>query len=158
MTAGPSRAIWFWTGWFLALNVLWLALISAFDVAETVLGLVASAAAATAVTAVRRQGFVTFRPRARWLLEGWRIPALAVRDSVRVFGVLWGRLVRGRPIEGRFRTEPFRLGREADRSAARRAVYTIGASIPPNTYVVGIDEEEHTALLHELADNGGPRR
>jgi multisubunit Na+/H+ antiporter MnhE subunit len=146
-SAGEIR---FWLGWFVALNVLWLALISAFDVAETVLGLGASAVAASAATIVRRQRFVTFRPRARWLLGSWRLPAAAAIDTARVFGVLWRRLARGEPIHGRFRTEPFRLDRDHERRAARRAVYTIGASIPPNAYVVGIDEDEHTVLLHEL--------
>jgi hypothetical protein len=141
----------FWLGWFVALNILWLALISAFDVAETVLGLGASAVAASAATVVRRQRFVTFRPRARWLIDSWRLPGEIVRDTLVVFGVLWRRLVRGERIQGRFRTEPFRLARDHRRQAARRAVYTIGASIPPNAYVVGIDEEEHTVLLHELA-------
>jgi multisubunit Na+/H+ antiporter MnhE subunit len=149
-TRRSAGAIRFWLGWFVALNILWLALISAFDVAETVLGLVASAVAASAAAVVREQRFVTFRPRARWLLESWRLPAAAVVDTALVFGVLWRRLARGQRIQGRFRTEPFRLGRDHERQAARRAVYTIGTSIPPNTYVVGIDEDEHTVLLHEL--------
>jgi hypothetical protein len=158
VTTGRSAgAIRFWLGWFVALNVLWLALISAFDVAETVLGLGASALAASAATAVRGQGFVTFRPRARWLLDSWRLPGAVVVETLVVFGVLWRRLVRGEPIRGRFRTEPFRLCRDHRRGAARRASYTIGTSIPPNTYVVGIDEEEHTALLHDLAPNRRPR-
>ena len=143
--------ITFWLGWFVALNVLWLAFISAFDLAETVLGLCASAVAASAATVVWRERFVTFRPRARWLLDSWRLPGAIVVQTLVVFGVLWRRLVRGEPIRGRFRTEPFRLGRDHRRSDARRASYTIGTSIPPNSYVVGIDEDEHTALLHELA-------
>jgi hypothetical protein len=150
-TRRSAGAIRFWLGWFVGLNILWLALISAFDVWETVLGLAASAVAASAATVVRRQRFVTFRPRVRWLLGSWRLPAAAAVDTGRVFGVLWRRLARGEPIRGRFRTEPFRLARDHRRQAARRAVYTIGTSIPPNAYVVGIDEEEHTVLLHELA-------
>jgi multisubunit Na+/H+ antiporter MnhE subunit len=150
-TRRSAGSIRFWLGWFLALNLLWLALISAFDLAETLLGLGAAALGASAATVVYEQRFVTFRPRARWMLDSWRLPAAIVRDTVAVFGVLWRRLARGERIEGRFRTEPFRLGRDHQRRDARRALHTIGASIPPNTYVVGIDEDEHVVLLHELA-------
>jgi hypothetical protein len=150
-TRRSAPAIRFWLGWFVALNVLWLAFISAFDVAETVLGLVASALAATAATVVWQQRFVSFRPRLRWLLASWRLPEAVVMDTLVVFGVLWRRLARGERIQGRFRTEPFPIGRDHERRDARRAVHTIGTSIPPNAYVVGIDEDEHTVLLHELA-------
>jgi hypothetical protein len=150
-TRRSAPAIRFWLEWFVALNVLWLAFISAFDVAETVLGLVASALAATATTLVWQQRFDAFRPRARWLLPSWRLPGAIVMDTLVVFGVLWRRLTRGERIQGRFRTEPFPVGRDHERRDARRAVHTIGASIPPNAYVVGIDEDEHTVLLHELA-------
>ena len=53
-------------------------------------------------------------------------------------------------LAGRFVVQPLRPGRDPERAAARRAVFTIGASIAPNTYVVGIDQEEQAALLHEL--------
>ena len=150
-TRRSAPAIRFWLGWFVALNVLWLAFISAFDVAETVLGLVASALAATAATVVWQQRFVSFRPRARWLLASWRLPGAIVMDTLVVFGVLWRRLTRGERIQGRFRTEPFPAAVTTSAESARRAVHTIGTSIPPNTYVVGIDDEEHMVLLHELA-------
>jgi hypothetical protein len=158
--ATRKGALAFWLGWFVALNVLWLAFISAFDLAETLVGVVAAAIAATAATVVGQQGLVTFRPRPRWLLGIWRLPWRAVTDTVVVFGALARRIFRGEPIHGRFRVERFRLAREADRREARRAVFTIGASIPPNAYVVGIDDEEHTVLLHELvpARREGKRR
>lgn len=158
VTNRPPRkgALAFWLGWFVALNVLWLAFISAFDLAETVLGLVASAIAATAAEVVHRQRLVAFHARATWLLDAWRLPGRTVADTVLVFGALGRRVFRGEPLRGRFRTEPFRLGPAAGRREARRAVFTVGASIPPNAYVVGIDEDEHTALLHELVPT--PRR
>jgi multisubunit Na+/H+ antiporter MnhE subunit len=140
----------FWLGWFLALNVLWLAFISAFDVAETVVGMVASAIAATAATAVRKTGLVEFRPRIAWLLAIWRVGPRIFVETYELFMVLWRRIVRGEPIRGRFRAEPFRIGREARRASARRAVRTIGESIAPNAYVVGIDEERHEVLVHEI--------
>jgi hypothetical protein len=144
-----SRAI-HWLAWFVALNGLWLIFISAFDLAETVLGLVASAIAATAASAVRETRLVHFRPRARWVLAGWRLPWRTLVETGLVLRVLWLRVVRGRPIAGRFVIQPLRPGRDPDRAAARRAMFTIGASIAPNTYVVGIDQDADAALLHEL--------
>jgi hypothetical protein len=140
----------FWLGWFAALNVLWLAFISAFDPAETVFGIFASALAATAATAVRTTGLVEFRPRVAWLLAIWRVGPRIFVETYELFMVLWRRVMRGEPIRGRFRTEPFRIGRDARRAGARRAVRTIGESIAPNAYVVGIDEEHHEVLVHEI--------
>lgn len=145
-----SRAV-HWLAWCVALNVLWLVFISAFDAAETVLGLVASAVGATAASAVRETRLIHFHPRARWILAGWRIPWRMLVETGMVLHVLWLRIARGKPIAGRFVAQPFRLGRDADRAPARRALFTIGASIAPNTYVVGIDQDEEAALLHELA-------
>jgi multisubunit Na+/H+ antiporter MnhE subunit len=144
-----SRAI-YWLAWFAVLNLLWLVFISAFDLAETVLGLVASAIAATAASAVRETRLVRFRPRARWILGGWRLPWRVIVETGLVLRVLWLRVVRGRPIAGRFVVQPLRPGRDPERDAARRALFTIGASIAPNTYVVGIDQDAEAALLHEL--------
>jgi hypothetical protein len=147
----------FWLGWFLALNVLWLAFIGAFDVAETIFGVFASALAATAATSVRQTGLVVFRPRVAWLLAIWRIGPRIFVETYELFMVLWRRVVRGEPIRGRFRAEPFRIGRDARRASARRAVRTIGESIAPNAYVVGIDEEHHEVLVHEII-TAPPRR
>jgi hypothetical protein len=62
--AGLRRRAWrFWLRWFVFLNVVWLALISGFDWAETILGRLASAIAATAATAVRQTRLVFFHPR-----------------------------------------------------------------------------------------------
>ena len=140
----------FWLGWFVALNVLWLAFISAFVLAETVLGLFASAVAATAATAVRDTRLVEFRPRLAWILAVWRVGPRIPLETWQLGAVVARRVFRGEPIVGRFRTEPFRIGREARRASARRAVRTIGESIAPNAYVVGIDEEHHEVLIHEI--------
>jgi hypothetical protein len=140
----------FWLGWFVPLNVLWFVFIGSFDVAETVFGLFASAVAATAATAVRKTGLVEFRPRAMWVLAIWRVGPRIFVETYELFMVLWRRVFSGAPIEGRFRTEPFRIGREARRAGARRAVRTIGESIAPNAYVVGIDDEHHEVLVHEI--------
>lgn len=139
----------FWLAWFVALNVLWLALISAFVFEEAVLGLFASALAATAAVAVREQRLVRFRPRMRWLLGIRRLPWDSVRESGWVLGALW-RLLRGKEVRGRFRTRRVELPYDAAESEAKRALLIVGESFAPNTYVLGIDERNGEVLFHEL--------
>ena len=63
-----ARRVRLWLVWFVGLNAVWLVLISAFVLEETLLGILASAVAATAAVAVGEQRPFRFRPRARWLL------------------------------------------------------------------------------------------
>jgi multisubunit Na+/H+ antiporter MnhE subunit len=138
-----------WLAWFAVLNVLWLVLISAWVVEEEILGLVASAIAATAAEAVRGQGVVGFRPRARWLWQVRLLPARTVRESVAVLGMLARRL-GGAPVQGRFRLVPVSLPADPDQAAAKRALLTAGESFAPNAYVLAIDPERELMLVHEL--------
>src|SRR5256885_1253720 len=81
--------------------------------------------AATAATAVRRTGLIEFRPRPSWIWAGRRLPLQIVMQTWGLSLVLWRRVVRGEPIRGRFRIERMRVGREAKRAGARRALRTI---------------------------------
>lgn len=153
MQTGPSRKrrerIIAWLAWFAALNVLWLALISAFVLEETVLGLFASALAATAAVAVREQGLVRFRPRMRWLLGVWRLPSASVRESGWILAALF-RTLSGRDVRGRFRIRSVDLPEDPTESQTKRALLIAGESFAPNTYVLGIDEGTGEMLVHEL--------
>ena len=63
-----------WLVWFVALNLAWFLLIDNLVLAEQVLGLCASALAATAAVALARQRLFRFRPRWEWILPAWRLP------------------------------------------------------------------------------------
>jgi hypothetical protein len=139
-----------WLAWFAALNALWLVFISAFVLAEEVLGVVASAVAATAAQAVREQGLTGFRVRPRWLWHARVLPWRAVRETGVVLAAL-ARHVTGRePVRGRFRVVPVTLPRNAHEEAAKRALLTIGESFAPNAYVLSIDDKAKLMLTHEL--------
>jgi hypothetical protein len=139
-----------WLASFAVLNVLWLVFISAWVVEEEILGLVASAIAATASEAVRAQGLTGFRPRARWLLQVRVLPARSVTESVGVLGALVRQLAGKRPVRGRFRLVEVTLPDDPDEAAAKRALLTAGESFAPNAYVLAIDPEESLMLVHEL--------
>jgi multisubunit Na+/H+ antiporter MnhE subunit len=139
-----------WLAWFAVLNVLWLVFISAWVVEEEILGLFASALAATAAEAVREQGIVGFRPRARWLLHARVLPARSVRESVGVLGALVRQLAGKRPVRGRFRLVEVTLPDDPEEATAKRALLTAGESFAPNAYVLAIDSDERLMLVHEL--------
>ncbi|HEX7298579.1 MAG TPA: hypothetical protein VF257_06210 [Solirubrobacteraceae bacterium] len=146
----PRRRLVGWLAWFAVLNALWLVFISAWVIAEEILGLVASAIAATAAEAVREQGLVGFRPRARWLLHARFLPARTARESVAVLGALARQLAGRGAVEGGFRLVEVTLPKDHDEAAAKRALLTAGESFAPNAYVLAIDPEEHLMLVHEL--------
>jgi multisubunit Na+/H+ antiporter MnhE subunit len=139
-----------WLAWFAVLNVLWLVFISAWVIEEEILGLFASAIAATAAEAVREQGLVGFRPRAHWFWQVRVLPARTVRESVVVLGVLARQLLGKGAVRGRFRLVDVTMPDDPDEAAAKRALLTAGESFAPNTYVLAIDPEEHLMLVHEL--------
>lgn len=146
----PRRRIAGWLVWFAVLNVLWLVFISAWVVEEEILGVVASAIAATAAEVVREQGPVGFRPRARWLWQMRVLPARSVHESVGVLGALARQLVGRGAVRGRFRLVEVTLPDDPDEAAAKRALLTAGESFAPNAYVVAIDPQENLMLVHEL--------
>ena len=140
-----------WLAWFVALNALWLVLISAWVPEEEVLGLFAAAIAATAAEAVREHGFAGFRLRARWLGHARVLPWRAVRESLLVIGILARHVTRRASPRGRFRVVPVDLPVDRHEQAAKRALLTAGESFAPNGYVITIDTREGLMLVHELA-------
>jgi multisubunit Na+/H+ antiporter MnhE subunit len=147
---GPRRRVTGWLAWFAVLNVVWLVFISAWVLAEEILGLFAAAVGATAAEAVREQGLAGFRFRARWLWHARVLPWRAVRESWLVVVVL-ARHVAGRAsIRGRFRVVAVTLPEDPHEQAAKRALMTAGESFAPNGYVLTIDNRKGLMLIHEL--------
>jgi hypothetical protein len=146
------RRVLIWVAWFLVLNLVWLWLISAFNLQETILGLFASALGATAALAVHVQNLITFRPRLSWLLPAVLLPLRGFRETGMVLAALWGQLTGRGDARGRFRTERVSLPDDPAESAAKRALMIAGESFAPNAYVLGIKEESGLMLVHELVD------
>jgi hypothetical protein len=147
MTRGRIGA---WLAWFVVLNALWLVFIAAWVLDEEVLGLVASAIAATAAEAVREQGLAGFRLRPRWLWHARVLPWRAVRESALVLAFLARHVTRRAPVRGVFRVAPVALPEDKREQAAKRALITAGESFAPNGYVLTIDTREGLMLVHEL--------
>ena len=150
------RIPWFWLGWWAVAMVTWLLVTSTIAGSEAIVGVGASAIAATFAELVRTNVSPKFRPRARWLWKARRLPWRMVSDTALVMASLWGHVTRTRQARGSFRAIPFRHGDPEDPTdVARRALAEIGVSLTPNTVVVGIDPSRDLLLVHELVQRPG---
>jgi len=142
--------------WWIFLFVLWMSLVVTEATPEVVAGVVVAGIGAIAAEVVRRSRFVELLP---WGLLPRRPAALVwtIVSDCWLLTVALGRQLRDRQDNvGAFRGIPFDAGADDDpRAATRRAAYAALVSLTPNTYVVGIDRENHNMLVHELV--AGPR-
>ena len=149
-----AKRVGFWIAWYVPLVVLWLAFVDTFARQEVIAGLVAAAVAATAAELVRSQELVRFRLDPRWLRGLPGLPWQVLRDTWLLTVALW-RHCTGHPVRGVFRVVPFPSEADDNRSAARRALVTVLASVAPNTVVVGVEGDEGELLVHELVPQPG---
>ncbi len=146
----PAKMVRIWVGWWTALAVIWLLLVGSFHYDELIVGAAASAVAATAATAVHHRGYIRFWPQASWLQEVPSLIATIAVDCGLLADALWRRAVRGEPVRGSTIRVPFHHGGDNGRDGARRALVNLAVSITPNTYVVDIDPEGDSLLVHQL--------
>ena len=149
-----AKRVGFWIAWYVPLVVLWLAFVDTFARQEVIAGLVAAAVAATAAELVRSQELVRFRLDPRWLRGLPGLPWQVLRDTWLLTVALW-RHCTGHPVRGVFRVVPFPSEADDNRSAARRALVTVLASVAPNTVVVGVEGDEGELLVHQLVPQPG---
>jgi multisubunit Na+/H+ antiporter MnhE subunit len=147
----PAGRIAFWLGWWALSFVLWVLLVFKTEPAEIVAGAVAAAFAATGAELVRSRGYAPFAPELEWSRGLLRLPREVVVDTWRMAVLLVRHFVRGEPIQGCLRIVRFSAGsRDDPRAQARRTVAEWLGCVSPNTYVLGIDERHHVAVVHQL--------
>jgi multisubunit Na+/H+ antiporter MnhE subunit len=139
-----------WVGWWAALALVWLLLVDTLRYDELIVGAFAAAIAATVATAVLRRGYIRFSPRPRWLLETPYLVRDVLVDCVLLAGALWRRTVGRQPVRGTTIRVPFHHGDDSGRDGARRALVNFAVSLTPNSYVVDIDPEGDSLLVHRL--------
>lgn len=139
--------------------VLWVALTDTRRFQELMAGVAVAAIAATVSGLVTRVGPPKTVAKSLALLRLG--PGRLAHPALRLFvdsGLLARALVaslKGRRPGGSFRVARHRP-EEARRSATARAVAEIWGSLAPNRYVIGIDEDEGIALVHELVRTDQP--
>jgi multisubunit Na+/H+ antiporter MnhE subunit len=140
----------FGLAWWAVLLAAWLLLVETVALPELLVGAAAAALAASVAETVRELGYVRFAPRLGWLRHAPRVGAQVLVDCGILFAALARRLVQGRDVHGVMLRIPVRYGGDGARDAARRALLNFGVSITPNSYVVDLDGETSTVLIHQL--------
>ncbi len=146
-TANPFMAA---AAWWAVLIVFWLLCVTSLAPPEIQVGLVAATLATAIALGVRATTTGLGRPRARWLLLLRPVPWGILHDTALVLGVLQRRVMQGERPRGAWHLVRVPVGDDQSGEAWRAFVIT-ATSVAPNTYVIGIDREQGTALVHQLA-------
>jgi len=135
----------YWAAGFLA----WLLFTGTLASWELLLGAASSLLGAIGTEAARSAGVVRFRPRLSWIVQAWRLPWYAVRDS---FQVLWiAATSTFRPRPSILRSVVFDGGGADAAAQARRALAVTYSTVPANTIVLEIDAAKEVMVLHQIA-------
>jgi multisubunit Na+/H+ antiporter MnhE subunit len=84
----------------------------------------------------------------------WRVAWRILADAWAVTRMVARRLA-GRPVDSGLRLVHFDPGADSATGAARRAMAVAAVSVSANSYVIDVDTERGTLLLHQL-DRGAP--
>jgi multisubunit Na+/H+ antiporter MnhE subunit len=140
-----------WLLWFVASFWLWMLLAGDWNRIEWIAGGCAAAAVATIAEPVRRLARIELRVPLEVLRAGARVLPMVFVD----FGILAVALARSvatrRIHRGSYLTRPVEPGpKTTPAGTARRAWIVLLAGYSPNAYVVDIDPDRQTVLLHDL--------
>jgi hypothetical protein len=117
---------------------------------EAIVGAGAAAIAATAMAAVRKGRGPLARIRLRWLRPAWRVPLMVARDTLLVFWALVRQMAGGSSPRGSFRQVPFASPADDALAAGKELLATLGLSMGPNTFVLGVDRRRGVLVVHQL--------
>lgn len=150
---GPAaRRAGSWLVWWILMMSFWVMLDDSVATDELLAGAGAAALAALLAELVCYQAASRFRMRLRWLIPALSLPGQVVRDTVIVYRALWRRLARGEQPPSAFAEVPARFGDGTPEGVTRRTLLIGGASVAPNTFVLGIDPGRDVMVVHRLVD------
>jgi multisubunit Na+/H+ antiporter MnhE subunit len=133
--------------WVVAIGV-WLTSLSAYSRQDLIVAVGCGLPCAVMAVLARRAVRLRMRPPAdavRWLTA---LPPAVAGDTVRVLALPW-RPSR-RSTAGEFRTVDLRARGRTPAASGRRAVATVLLSSTPGSYVVDVDPDTGTALIHAV--------
>lgn len=142
-----------WLAWWIALFWLWLLLAGEWNRQEWVAAAIAATVAASLAELARvRTGFAGRLPR-RALADVPQVLAMIVVDFGIVVGALLASVARRRIARGALVSRDLERGADAASGVGPRAWTALAASYSPNAYVIDIEPEAQTVLLHDLVPN-----
>lgn len=140
--------------WFVLLAGFYLALVTEHDWPEILTAAFAGAVGAAAAVASRTAERGRYRPAWRWTAWLVPLPVQVCRDTGRL-AVLLARRVAGTVVPpGEMREVTPDVPRDAARASAMRALAGWTLSYAPGSYVVDVDTESGTVLVHDLGGSG----
>jgi multisubunit Na+/H+ antiporter MnhE subunit len=139
-----------WLAWWVLLMSLWVAVDDSLQFDELLAGAGAAALAAFAAEVASHQAANRLEIRVAWLARAFRLPGEVARDTLTVFAALARTVVTRDPPRGGFRELPVRYGDDTPLGVTRRVLLTGAYSLAPNKFVLGLDEERDTMVVHEL--------
>jgi hypothetical protein len=126
-------------------------MVGSWDRIDGVAGAIAAAVAATVAERARRAAHLHPRAPVERLRTAWSIPLIVLADFGLLTYALAVSLARRRVVRGRYLNREFDAGpRTTPAGAAHRAWTVMLGGYSPNAYVVDIDAEEGTVLVHDL--------
>lgn len=145
------RTVTAWLLWWIALFWLFMLLVGDWNHIEWIAGACIAAAGATIAELARSLAGVSLEPAwgvIRSVPAAW---AVVFADFGILVYALFLSLVRREVVRGRYVVRPTDAGEKTtSRGAAHRAWTVLVAGYSPNAYVVDIDADEGTVLLHDL--------
>jgi hypothetical protein len=139
-----------WVAWWLALFWLWFLLVGEWNQQEVVAAAIAATIAAGLAELARARIDVSVRVPLRGLAD---LPGALGMVFVDFGIVTWAllRSVSRRPVvTGRLVAREYDGGRAGSSGVGPRAWSVLVASYSPNAYVIDVDPEAGTVLLHDL--------
>jgi multisubunit Na+/H+ antiporter MnhE subunit len=145
-----ARRVGAWLVWWVLLMSFWVMIDDSTATDELLAGAGAAALAALLAEQVSYQAASRFRMRVKWIVPALSLPGQVVRDLVIVYAALWQRLVHGEQPPSAFLELPARFGDDTPEGVTRRTLLVGGASVAPNTFVLGIDKDRDVMVAHRL--------
>lgn len=138
------------------LFAFWLLLVDSTDEQNSFVGAGVALLGALMTGLLQYLRPVRLRPRPSMFRFVYRPLVLLVTDTFRVARVIISSLPGRSSQYGRFRAVRYSACDDDPEQAARRVLTEWGASLGSNRYVIGIDSEAGTLLVHELHPSSGP--
>ncbi len=144
------RRVGAWILWWVALFWLWFPLVGEWNRIELVAAACAATVSATIAEFVRAKAGMRFVVPLRLLPKAANALGMVLVDFGILMAVLFASLVRRRVRRGEFVVRDMDVIGDDPRSFGERALRTFLANFSPNAYVVDVDPEQRSVLLHDL--------
>lgn len=152
------RHVAFWLGWWVVLFWFWFLLVGEWNNQEIGAAAIAATIAASLAELARARTGFSIRIPARGLADVPTTLGMVVVDFGIVTWALLASLARRKVVRGRLVSRRLEGGAAGAHAPGARAWTALLACYSPNAYVIDVDPETRTVLLHDLVPNRASER